>query len=310
MSTPLSCLPARRFGIATLFCVFATVVAFADRTPPLSPSRWDANGPPAMPEQFELVPTSAPDTESPQPGSSPDGSSVNASDVQAVAQTTAGDIPELLSDPGTLTGFRDRVGETLFFWVKGDPTAGSVYGSTLYTDDSTLSVAAVHAGALDPGETGIVKVTILPGQANYDSAKRHGVQSRAWGSWAGSFRVDAVVSGSGSLIASIADSEIRDDPGNVTGFHRPVGATLLFRVTGSIDGFVWGTQPYTFDSDLSTAAVHAGALQIGETGIVRVTIQPVQFGYPGTTRNGVTSRDWLPWDGNYRIDRAEASEGH
>lgn len=304
MTMPLSRFHTRRFGIAALFCILASVAAFAGRTPPLV----DVSDPPALPEMFELAQISTPINEPPQSESPFNGSSERTSDLQIVVHNVPGDVPKVLSDPGSLTGYRDRVGETLFIRVTGDPTAGSVYGSTVYTDDSTLAVAAVHAGVLEPRETGVVKVTILPGQANYDPANRHGVQSRAWGSWVGSYRVEAITIGSGLLIASTSDGEIRDDPGNVTGFHRPVGATMLFRVTGSIDGFVWGTQPYTFDSDLSTAAVHAGALQIGQTGIVRVTIQPVQFGYPGTNRNGVTSRDWLPWDGNYRIERIDARD--
>ncbi|MGC1275358.1 MAG: LCCL domain-containing protein [Planctomycetaceae bacterium] len=233
------------------------------------------------------------------PGSEP--VLVASSDLLSVERR----LPGILADPGTLTAYRGQIGETLFIRVTGNATAGSVYGSGVYTDDSTLAAAVVHAGVLDPGETGIVMITILPGQANYDAATRHGIASYAYGQWAGSYRVVRLIHAGPT---PIADGEVRDDPGNMTRFHLPVGATLRVRVTGAIDGTVWGNEPYTYDSDLSTAAVHAGVLQIGETGIVRVTIQPVQYSFPGTTRNGVTSRDWLPWDGNYRVERAEASD--
>ena len=93
-------------------------------------------------------------------------------------------------DPGWLTEFRGRVGETLTFRVTGNPAAGSVWGSDVYTDDSTLAAAAVHAGVLGPGETGLVKVTILPGQDRYDAATRHGITSGSYGPWTGSYRVE------------------------------------------------------------------------------------------------------------------------
>jgi len=79
---------------------------------------------------------------------------------------------------------------------------------------------------------------------------------------------------------------------------------LLFQVTGQISGPVYGTETYTSDSRLAAVAVHAGVLQPGETGIVRVWVVPVLPNYHGTSRNGVVSRDWPePWTGAYRVER-------
>ncbi|MBW3539018.1 MAG: protein kinase [Planctomycetes bacterium] len=94
-------------------------------------------------------------------------------------------------DPGSLGSYRDKVGRSLYFQVTGN-TGGSLWGTGVYTDDSTLATAAVHAGVLRPGETGIVKVTILPGQLSYGASVRNGVTSSSWGEYSGSFRVAAV----------------------------------------------------------------------------------------------------------------------
>ena len=52
-----------------------------------------------------------------------------------------------------------------------------MWGTDVYTSDSTLATAAVHAGVLQPGQTGVVKVTILPGQAAYQGSTRNSVRS-------------------------------------------------------------------------------------------------------------------------------------
>jgi Ni/Co efflux regulator RcnB len=96
----------------------------------------------------------------------------------------------VLPDPGVLTGFRGQNGQTLYFEVTGSQSAGAVWGTDLYTDDSSLAAAAVHAGALADGQTGVVKVTILPGAAGYRATCRNGVESGNWGGWVGSYRIE------------------------------------------------------------------------------------------------------------------------
>ena len=57
---------------------------------------------------------------------------------------------------------------------------------------------------------------------------------------------------------------VRTDPGNLTEFNvEDIGRVLLFEVTGRTEGSVWGTDLYTTDSRLATAAVHSGALREG-----------------------------------------------
>ncbi len=103
-----------------------------------------------------------------------------------------GEAPiEGLPDPGNLTAFRDRTDEVLYFEVTGS-TTGGVWGTDIYTDDSNLATAAVHAGVLENDETGVVKVTILPGEEEYQGTESNGVTSWDYGSWSGSYSVEAI----------------------------------------------------------------------------------------------------------------------
>jgi len=62
-------------------------------------------------------------------------------------------------------------------------TNGGLWGDGVYTCDSTLATAAVHAGVLKNGQAGAVAVVALPGQSQYPSTTRNGVTSTAYGTW-------------------------------------------------------------------------------------------------------------------------------
>jgi|ERR1043165_7701225 hypothetical protein len=91
-------------------------------------------------------------------------------------------------DPGCLTGHQE-IGRTYSFDVVGD-VSGAVYGTDLYTTDSALAAAAVHAGVLRPGERGIVKVTIFDTSRNrFAGTQRRGVTSYEWDSYPLGYRI-------------------------------------------------------------------------------------------------------------------------
>ena len=56
---------------------------------------------------------------------------------------------DVIAAPSNLVGFRNRVGQSLQFSVTGS-TSGSVWGSGIYTDDSSVAFAAVHASVVGP----------------------------------------------------------------------------------------------------------------------------------------------------------------
>jgi hypothetical protein len=100
--------------------------------------------------------------------------------------------------------------------------------------------------------------------------------------------------------------QAQPDPGSLAVLPpQPPGTHVLFDVTGSSDGVVWGTDVYTHDSDLAAAAVHAGVLRDGERGIVRVIYtDTLNVAFTGSPRNGVWSEDFGPWPVGYRVERA------
>jgi predicted RNA-binding Zn ribbon-like protein len=100
-----------------------------------------------------------------------------------------------------------------------------------------------------------------------------------------------------------ADSvNVQPDPGTLLPFQGQLGKTFSFRVTGSVNGSVWGTETYTLDSTLAAVAVHMGIVQPGKTGIIKVTLIPSLPAYQGSTRNGVSSANYNVYPaGAYRV---------
>ena len=95
----------------------------------------------------------------------------------------------VITNINNLTGYRNRVGQVFEVRVTGS-TRGQVWGGSngIYTDDSSLGAAAVHAGLLKPNEVGVLKVEILSGRNSYTGSTRNGVTSSNWDRWDGSFR--------------------------------------------------------------------------------------------------------------------------
>jgi len=65
--------------------------------------------------------------------------------------------------------------------------ADVVWGVDLYSDDSSVCTAAVHAGKITLLAGGVVTFEIRPGAASYSSSIRNGIRSEPWNAWPGSF---------------------------------------------------------------------------------------------------------------------------
>jgi hypothetical protein len=148
---------------------------------------------------------------------------------------------------------------------------GSVWGDGPYTSDSNICVAARHAGLLKGGMIE-VRAYAAPGQASYPAGAANGVQTSSWGSYGSSFTF-----ASGGIAAC----------GSYPGGAGPV----ICSCDGSESGPVWGSGPYTSDSNLCVAARHAGAIT-HEGGVVTVLGLGGLNGYAGSVRNGVTTSGW------------------
>jgi hypothetical protein len=96
-----------------------------------------------------------------------------------------------LPDPGNLFAYQNQIGKTLYFRVTGLPQGsqnGFVWGTDMYTLDSSLALAAAHAGLVRPGQTKLVGVTILGPQNSFSGSARNGVGSADFGPYPGAFR--------------------------------------------------------------------------------------------------------------------------
>jgi hypothetical protein len=208
--------------------------------------------------------------------------------------------PGTASRPRSIADFRGRLGEVLIIPIVGS-ASGSVWGSEIYTDDSSVAAAAVHAGLLRPGEFGFVRVTLLGGEAQYQSSTKNGVASQAYGEWQGSFKLAAAPQ---PWMLKVPD-DVSDATGLVSlaAMRQQPGISFDLRVVGAA-GPVRGSEIYTDDTSIAAAAVHSGALRAGERGVVRITILPGQQSYSGSTQNGIKSSDAGVWGGSFRIDRS------
>jgi hypothetical protein len=207
---------------------------------------------------------------------------------------------------GSLSSYRDLLGQSLVLPVVGT-TTGNVWGSDVYTDDSSVAAAAVHAGVLAAGEFGFVKVTLMPGQPRYEASARNGVNSQPYEIFDGSFRIDSAPPPWTIALPGGEDASRLVPMGTLRG---RTDVSFVMQVKGTVGGTVWGTGIYTDDSSIAAAAVHAGLLKADEIGFVRVTIVPGRMScvaptpcYAPSDANGVKSQPYGPWEGSFRLER-------
>lgn len=94
-----------------------------------------------------------------------------------------------------------------------------------------------------------------------------------------------------------------DAPATMHGLCETVGVTYYFRVTGGLEGQLWGTDIYSGNSTIGAAAVHAGLLKPAQTGYLRVTVVTPPEQFPGTTRNGVTSTEYGRYQYAWKLEK-------
>jgi hypothetical protein len=93
--------------------------------------------------------------------------------------------------PATMIDLCDPVGATFYFRVRG-ASEGSLWGTDIYTGDSSLAAAAVHAGLVKAGEVAIMKATVVAPLAQYQGSVRHGVTSHDFGRYGSAFQLSAI----------------------------------------------------------------------------------------------------------------------
>ncbi len=182
--------------------------------------------------------------------------------------------------------------ETLLCPANGTPR--SAFGTDIYTDDSSVCTAAVHAGLITPRDGGAVTIEVRPDQSQYLGSERNGIQSGDWfDMWPASFIFlwgDALDSPAPAIQASSATQldSWNGQAGRVLTFHCPARFELQP---------VSGTDVYTDDSAVCSAAVHAGVIKQAHGGMVTVKLQAEPSSFSASTRHGITSFAMDGWKG-------------
>lgn len=198
--------------------------------------------------------------------------------AQAV-DLTCGDSAQTVSGaPGT----------TLTVTCPGGCAEYAVWGTGIYSDDSSVCASAIHAGALGAGG-GTTTITIAAGQDAYVGTTANGVTSLNWGSWGRSFVFGRI----GVLSCYDNAQALAGDAGTSWTVQCPAGC-----MSG---GTVWGTGTYSDDSAVCVAAIHAGVLSPAG-GYATVHIAPGLSAYTATTLNGVTTSPWGEWGRSFTFE--------
>ncbi len=82
---------------------------------------------------------------------------------------------------------RGKVGQDFQYECPPSGIPGAIWGTEIYTDDSSVCTAAVHDGKIDLDTGGTVTIEIQPGWSSYKASDQNGISSTAYPAWDGSF---------------------------------------------------------------------------------------------------------------------------
>ncbi len=199
------------------------------------------------------------------------------------------------------SAYRGKIGKRLVLGCPAHGQHSSVWGTGIYTDDSSICTAAAHSGLLTVARGGIVTVEIAVRKPSYVGSTQNGVASGSWGQYGGSFHFI----GSARALPTRPRLRLKGAktiPWNQTARHlrAQVGKRFTFYCPSAGRVYtVWGSSIYTDDSSICSAAVHAGYITVTRGGRVTVELQSGQAAYQGSTRNGVKTASWRNWSGSF-----------
>ena len=168
----------------------------------------------------------------------------------------------------------------------GQGVISDTWTATLSSDSASPASATVTRSVAHDPENFSLSIVIPQGATNA-TITFSGMDN---GYWAGHY---------GPSIDNV-NLSITPAPLPFTPRNNGCGPYQAFTVTGSSGGAIWGSNPYTDDSTFSTAAVHAGLIDVGETAIIEPYLVDNYPSYEGSTANGVSTSAWNSgWCGYY-----------
>ena len=164
-------------------------------------------------------------------------------------------------------------------------SGNDVWGTTTYTDDSSVCTAAVNYGLITFEAGGTVTIEMRAGLASYTGSNRNGTTTESSGHSTGSFvfigqpiyNTDARLRW--PRLGRLSQQLPRQERAALPLHLPPQGQPRE----------IFGTGTYTTDSPVCTAAVQEGLITLAKGGYVTIEIKPGIGTYTGSTKNGITS---------------------
>jgi hypothetical protein len=199
--------------------------------------------------------------------------------------------------PASGPGPPQAPGTRLTFVCPAGDGRASVYGTDVYTAESGVCAAAVHAGVLRLGQSGVVTLVFGGEAESFRGSARNGVTTQSYGRWPYTYTF-ASDGAPGRVSWTTVWSQIPTD------FFEPVSVECP--AGGKPGGPIWGTGTYTKDSTICVAGVHAGVISAEKGGVVTVKRVPGLRDYPGTERFGVVSTSYGPYADAFTVEAGTA----
>lgn len=189
-------------------------------------------------------------------------------------------------------------------------TKGSVWGTEFYTGDSNVCPAMIHAGIIPAERGGYGMVTFTKGLPVYRGSTKNGITSNAYGEWGLTFYVQKVdekgiakepepkLPPEGTIIADCGHSS------EISSSLTAIGKSLIWDCPPNCAaGSVWGTNDYTADSNVCSAAVHSGLIKVEKGGRFKITYTKGKKKYKGSEKNGITSQSYESFEKSYTLEK-------
>jgi hypothetical protein len=207
--------------------------------------------------------------------------SIGASVEPKVSGTNWGD---------TAIALRNQPGSRFVYVCPASGRKDQVWGTTIYADNSSVCSAALHAGAFTYENGAIVTIEHLPGRASYTGSTQNGITSASLGAWPGSFQIIGAENGSDVAGVKMGGAGWT---ASATPFRGQNGGRYRFICPGGAGaGSVYGTNTYTDDSSVCTAAVLQGLITLADGGRVTIQVAPGQGSYAAARNNGVNAQSF------------------
>jgi hypothetical protein len=104
--------------------------------------------------------------------------------IRSFSGVAAEELASAAPAPANLMAFQNQFGKELAFAITGHPgggQGGGVWGTDVYTLDSNIAAAAVHAGLAQPGQIAVVRLRVVQSPAQFVGSLRNGVGSNSYG---------------------------------------------------------------------------------------------------------------------------------